>query len=102
MIAPVPVHCFSITYVIRAHVCVCWLDALPLFLGVLFNRYFLCFYATGVNTFVIFVLTSLYSYSLCTDVYYSKKVLQQQIFTKIYKYHFLLSTPNRNFKFDTA
>ena len=35
-------------------------------------------------------------------VYYSKKVLHHQIFTKIYKYHFILSTPNLNFKFDTA
>ena len=35
-------------------------------------------------------------------IYYSKKVLHHQIFTKIYKYHFFLSIPNLNFKFDTA
>ena len=35
-------------------------------------------------------------------IYYSKKVLHHQIFTKIYKYHFFLSTTNLNFKFDTA
>ena len=35
-------------------------------------------------------------------IFYSKKVLHQQIFTKIYKYHFFLSIPNLNFKFDTA
>ena len=48
--------------------CGCGMDAIPLFLGVLFT--FLCFYATGVNAFVFFVLTSLYSYSLCLDVFY--------------------------------
>ena len=31
-----------------------------------------------------------------------KKVLHHQIFTKIYKYHYFLSIPNLNFKFDTA
>ena len=36
----------------------------------LFFLFFLCFYATGVNAFVFFVLTSLYSYSLCLDVFY--------------------------------
>ena len=35
-------------------------------------------------------------------LYYSKKVLHHQIFTKIYKYHFFLSTPILSFKFDTA
>ena len=35
-------------------------------------------------------------------LYYSKKVLHHQIFTKIYKYHYFLSIPNLNFKFDTA
>ena len=35
-------------------------------------------------------------------LYYSKKVLHHQIFTKIYKYHFFLNTPNLNLKFDTA
>ena len=49
--------------------CGCGMDAKPLFLGVLFNRYFYVFYATGVNIFVFFVLTSLYSYSLCLDVF---------------------------------
>ena len=36
------------------------------------------------------------------DIYYSKKVLHHQIVTKIYKYHYFLSIPNLNFKFDTA
>ena len=35
-------------------------------------------------------------------LYYSKKVLHHQIFTKFYKYHFFLSIPKLNFKFDTA
>ena len=40
---------------------------------------------------------------MCThNLYYSKKVLHQQIFTKIYKYHYFLSIQNLNFKFDTA
>ena len=38
---------------------------------------------------------------LC-KIYYSKKVLHHQTFTKIYKYHYFLSIPNLNFKFDTA
>ena len=38
----------------------------------------------------------------CRNIYYSKKDLHQQIFTKIYKYHFLISISNLNFKFDTA
>ena len=32
-----------VRYVIRAHVCGCGMDAKPLFLGVLFNRYFYVF-----------------------------------------------------------
>ena len=36
------------------------------------------------------------------NIYYSKKVLHHQIFTKIYKYHYFLRLPNLNFKFDTA
>ena len=39
---------------------------------------------------------------LIQTIYYSKKVLHHQIFTKIYKYHCFLSIPNLNFKFDTA
>ena len=35
-------------------------------------------------------------------IYYSKKVLHHQIFTKIYKYQFFLSIPNLIFKFDTT
>ena len=50
--------------------CGCGMDTIPLFLGVLFNRYFLCFYTSGVNTFVFSDFTSLYSYSLCLDVFY--------------------------------
>ena len=37
-----------------------------------------------------------------TYILLKKKGLHHQIFTKIYKYHFFLSTPNQNFKFDTA
>ena len=36
-------------------------------------------------------------------VYYTtQKSFASPIFTKIYKYHFRLSIPNLNFKFDTA
>ena len=41
-------------------------------------------------------------HELEAKICYSKKVLQHQIFLKIYKYHFLPSIPNLNFIFDTA
>ena len=46
--------------------------------------------------------TSINIESRKVEIYYSKKVLHHQIFTKIYNYHFFLSIPNLNFEFDTA
>ena len=37
-----------------------------------------------------------------SNLYYSKKVLHHQFFTKFYMYHFFLSIPKLNFNFDTA
>ena len=34
------------------------------------------------------------------QLYYSKKVLHHQFFTTLYMYHFFLSIPKLNFKFD--
>ena len=54
----------------------------------------------GLGSYIfktIFAIRALFGY-----IYYSKKVLHHQNFTNIYKYHYFLSIPNLNFKFDTA